>query len=415
MFQNNGLNGTWALKTKETIWNKDFILLLIVNAFVFISMHMLSTTIANFSMTLSGTQAVAGLVAGAFSISSIIVRPICGYLIDRKKKKKIYLLSLATILLGALGYSVSGSNVMLALFRLIHGIGWGFATTVGMTMASNTAPEGKVGECMGVYGLANVLAMALAPNLGSYTSETYGYPAMFLTAAATVICAIIALYFVGEQTASEKTKEFSISIDSLLLKEAIFPACVMLLNGMAYSAITTFLIPYCKEVGIQNPSLFFSVYSVVILFVRLSSGRIVDKKGPGYIIVPGGFFFAIALCLLGGLKSAAMLYAAAVCLGLGYSATLSTLMAVAFMRTTHDRRGIASSTINVGMDLGTGLGSTVAGALAVQFSYSTTYYLLIIPVAIAVLVFVLDQKSLKKRTGFYREKADNGMIFTTKE
>ncbi len=398
----------------ESIWNKDFILLLIVNAFVFMSMHMLSTTIAKFSMILNGTEAVAGLVAGVFSVSAILVRPICGNLIDRKKKKKIYLIALLIIMAGMIGYSFSSSNTALVVFRLIHGVGWGFATTTGMTMASNTAPAGKVGECVGVYGLANVLAMALAPNLGVFLSENYGYRVMSAVAASVVLCAIAALFAVKEQAVPEGRGNLKLSPKNIILKEALFPSVVLLLNGMAYTSITTFLIIYAQSVGITRPGLFFTIYSVVILFVRFFSGRVVDRKGPEFIIIPGAFFFTGCLLLLGGLKNSTMLYLAAVFLGLGYSATLSTLMAVSFMRTSMDRRGIASSTINIGMDLGVGLGSTFAGTLIVFFNYSTTYYLLCFPVIAAALLFVIDQISFKNKSGFYREH-DTHNLRTTEE
>jgi len=386
-----------------SIWNKDFILLLTVNAFVFISMHMLSTTIAKFSMSLSGAEAMAGVVAGIFSVSSIIVRPICGNLIDRKKKKRLYLFSMVVILISMLGYSVSAHNAVLIFFRLLHGVGWGFATTIGMTMAANTAPEEKIGECTSVYGLANVLAMALSPNLGSYLSGNFGYRVMFLGAAVIIGCAVVALSFVKDQPIPLGTQAKKISVNTLILKEAAFPACVLFLNGMAYTSIITFLIAYGETAGIDKPSLFFSVYSVVILVVRLSSGRIVDRKGPGYILVPGGFFFVGCLLLLANLQNAGMLYLAAVFLGFGYSACLSTLMAVSMKRTTPDRRGIASSTINVGVDLGAGIGSSATGILIGWFGYSRMYLFLCIPVILAVLIYLWDQKNYKKLKGIYTE------------
>jgi len=143
---------------------------------------------------------------------------------------------------------------------------------------------------------------------------------------------------------------------------------------------------------------------VVILVVRLSSGRIVDRKGLGYILVPGGFFFVGCLLLLANLQNAGMLYLAAVFLGFGYSACLSTLMAVSMKRTTPDRRGIASSTINVGMDLGTGIGSSAAGILIGWFGYGRMYLFLCIPVILAVLIYLWDQKNYKKHKGIYKIK-----------
>ena len=388
---------------KETILNKDFILLLSVNAFVFIGMHMLSTTIAKYAMTLQGTAAVAGLIAGAFSITSIIVRPICGTLIDRKKKKSLYLFSLVTILISMIGYSLSSTNGMLLAFRLVHGVGWGFATTIGMTMAANTAPEGKIGEASSVYGLANVLAMALAPNLGTFLNENYGYRVMFLGAGVIMACAVVCLILVADQPVPEGSGMRKFTAGSMVQKEAVVPAVVLFLSGMVYTSITTFLILYATETGISNPSTFFTVYSVAILIVRLNSGKIVDRKGPEYILIPAGFFFCGCLLVLANLKNAPMLYLSAALMGFGYSGNLSTLMALSFKRAPKDKRGAVSSTINVGMDVGTGIGSTVAGILAGWMGYQKLYLVLCIPVILSTLLFAFDQKAFRQKTWIYKE------------
>ena len=389
---------------KETIWNRDFILLLAVNAFVFISMHMLSTTIANFTMSLNGTETLAGIVAGVFSVSSLLSRPVCGVLVDRMKKKILYLGSLAVIFVSLLGYSISGTITMAILFRLLHGVGWGFATTIGMTMAADTAPESKIGECTSVYGLANVLAMAVAPNLGNYLSSKYNYSVMFLSGAAAVFVALMLLLPVRSHKISLEKKRRGFSWSSLAAREALFPATSLFLYGMAYNAITTFLVAHAKGEGISNPGLFFTVYSVCILFVRLVSGKIVDRKGPEYILIPGFCFFAGCLFLLSKLHSITMLVLAAICLGFGYSGNLSTLMAVSFKRTERSRHGSVSSTINIGMDLGTGLGATVAGVISERLGYGAMYATLIIPVAMALALFLADQACFKNKTAFYRER-----------
>ncbi len=387
----------------ETIWNRNFILLLAINALVFISMHMLSTTIAKFSMSLNGTEAIAGIVAGVFSVTSILIRPVCGVLIDRNMKKKLYIGSIICIFVSILGYSMAQNNTAVIALRLLHGIGWGIATTVGMTMAIDTAPEQKIGECTSVYGLANVLAMAVAPTLGNYLSDTYGYRVMFLGASGVIALALVLLVFTQELKQTEVVSR-KLTLQSIVVKETVMPAVVLIFYGTAYSAITTFLMVYAKQIGIENPSVFFSVYSVCILIVRLVSGRIVDTKGPEYILVPGAFFFTACLLLLAGLKNTWMLCLAAICLGFGYSANLSTLMAVGFKRNGRNNRGAVSSTINIGMDLGQCFGSTVAGFLAMRFGYSRLYLFLIIPVLIAIALFLADEHSYKSSKGLYRYK-----------
>lgn len=395
---------------KETIWNKNYILLLITNTFIFTSMHMLSSTIANFSMSLSGGETLAGVVAGVFSVSAILVRPICGNLMDYKKKKALYLFSLIVIFAAMIGYSISKNNAMVIAARLVHGFGWGFATTIGMTMAINTVPDSKIGEASSIYGLANVMAQALGPNIGALVSENYSYNVMFLCGAAVVGIAIICLLLVDDQPVPENAVKRALSMKSIVLPEAIIPAIVLFLNGAAYSAITTFIIRYGKSVGIATPSIFFTVYSCVLLVVRLTSGKVVDKKGPGYIIIPGGFFFCGSLLLLAGLKNQWMLYAAALFLGPGYSGCLSTLMALSMRRTTREQRGMVSSTINIGMDLGTGIGSTVAGMIAGAVGFSNLYLILCMPVILSVLLFIWDQKQYKKRKGVYKNSLSDEVL-----
>lgn len=388
----------------ESIWNRDYILLLLTNTFIFIGMHMLSTTIANFALSLSGTETIAGFIAGVFSVTAILVRPICGNLIDRRNKKTLYLLSVLVIFISMIGYGISTSNVMLIISRLLHGVGWGFATTIGMTMATNTVSETKIGEASSVYGLANVLAMAVSPALGAYLSENFGYPVMFIGAAIVVVIAFICLWFVKDQPVELREQKPRLAIGSLLLKEATAPALVILLTGMAYNAVTTFLIIYAKQVGIANPSIFFTVYSFTILVVRLNAGKIVDRRGAEWVMVPAGIFFCGCLLVLANLKSAAMLYSAAVLMGFGYSANMSTMMAVTFKRTEKSQRGMASSTINIGMDFGTGVGAAVAGTIAQRIGYNKLYLVLIVPVVIATVLFVADQKMFRNKQFIYKKE-----------
>ena len=90
-------------------------------------------------------------------------------------------------------------------------------------------------------------------------------------------------------------------------------------------------------------------------------------------------------------------------MGFGYSGNLSTLMALSFKRAPKDKRGAVSSTINVGMDVGTGIGSTVAGILAGWMGYQKLYLVLCIPVILSTLLFAFDQKAFRQKTWIYKE------------
>ena len=111
------------------------------------------------------------------------------------------------------------------------------------------------------YGLANVLAMALAPNLGTFLNENYGYRVMFLGAGVIMACAVVCLILVADQPVPEGSGTRKFTAGSMVQKEAVVPAVVLFLSGMVYTSITTFLILYATETGISNPSTFFTAVS----------------------------------------------------------------------------------------------------------------------------------------------------------
>lgn len=178
-------------KSNTTIWNRNFTLLLLANICVSTSFHMISTTMAKYCIEIGTTEAMAGTIVGIFSIASLCIRPFCGSIIDARNKKHIYLASLGLLVAVMALYGTAVNMGVLGALRFLHGFGFGFATTTGLAMASETAPEGRVGSALGMYGIASSVATALAPNLGLAVAGAKGFPAMFLTAAVITVAACI--------------------------------------------------------------------------------------------------------------------------------------------------------------------------------------------------------------------------------
>ncbi|GLB61051.1 hypothetical protein NCCP133_31820 [Cytobacillus sp. NCCP-133] len=94
---------------KETLWTKSFIMLLVGNLFVFMSFHMLIPTLTPYIKSIGA--------AGLLAITVI--------------------------------YPLSSVVVIFLLFRLIHGLAWGWSTMVNGTAAVDVVPNSRLGEGMG--------------------------------------------------------------------------------------------------------------------------------------------------------------------------------------------------------------------------------------------------------------------------
>ena len=382
---------------KESIWTRTFILLLIANIFLSTSFHMISTTMTMYCLEIVSSEATAGFVVGIFSVASLLIRPFCGPLIDAKSKKTIYLASLVLLTLTVFAYSYAADVVVLSILRFIHGFGFGFATTTSLAMASASAPAGKSASCLGTYGIASSVATAIAPNLGISIANAYGFPVMFRIASLLSALSLLCAFLVKGKWSTFSAQKFSLKglkIDSIFSKKVLSIALMLVILGMANSTISSFLSTYSKGLGIQGYATYFTVSACTMLITRPAAGRLTDRYGIKKVIVPASLFLAAAFVILSMADSLYILWLAAFCFGIGYGSLQPSLQAYAFSRESPERRGVTSSTVSVGVDIGNGLGAYAAGVAVSAFGYRIMFGASVIYAVLLLVVFLADERKI---------------------
>ena len=144
------------------------------NLFVFMSFQMLIPTLPPYIQSLGASGLEIGLVTSLFSIGAILIRPFIGFMLEYKTRKPLVLIGVVLLLLITVIYPLSQVVVIFLLFRFVHGLAWGWSTTVNGTAAVDVVPNSRLGEGMGYFGLSITLGMIIAPSLGtvSYTHLT---------------------------------------------------------------------------------------------------------------------------------------------------------------------------------------------------------------------------------------------------
>ena len=82
---------------KNSMWNRNFILVFLCNLLIAFSFHILTPTLPKYVVAMGGSVEMAGLVATAFTVTSVITRPFAGYYIGIKSRKKILMVSVSII------------------------------------------------------------------------------------------------------------------------------------------------------------------------------------------------------------------------------------------------------------------------------------------------------------------------------
>ncbi len=359
----------------EPLWTKNFLLIMATNLVVFLGFQIIMPIMPLYIQSLGVNESLIGIVTGAFTLTGVFICPFAGRILDERGRLPIYMLGLAICALSIFSYSLANTVFLLLMFRLIHGLGWGVATTGAGTIASDLIPRPRLGEGMGYYGLTTVFAMAIAPSIGLQLIHYTSYHNIFLLSGTITIGALLLALPIRIPPMEKKPEQKG----SLFEKTAYRPAVAIFFITLTYGAVVTFLAIYTTQLGIANIGPFFTVYAITLLAVRPLSGKLADKKGDSIVIIPGILALIIAMLLLAFAKTLPVFLLAGFVYGVGFGATNPALQALAVRKVDPSRRGAANSTYMNGFDLGIGLGAVIWGLISSATSYSFMYVLTVIP------------------------------------
>lgn len=368
------------------IFNKGFISIFIIAFLLYLCMNMTQPILPRYLQTFDTSIVVIGFISSLFAIVAVSLRPISGQIVDNEDKKIILIFSSFLVMVSMIGYYFSINTLMIGIFRGLHGFAWAFGSTVCMTIAINSLPKDSLNEGVGIYGLGQIIAAAIAPSLGIFLADTVGYHFLFLTSS---VCAVIA--FIISLSISIKgsnvRKSYNLNINNIIAKEAILPSSLTLCNQLIYGALATFIIIYGESIGVYEISFFFTIYSITIImsrFLLTSISRVVGEK---MVTILCEFFIVCGIICIFFASSSFLFNVAAVLIGIGFSGCQPLLMAQSVKCVSSLRRGVASSTNYIGTDIGMIIGSFGSGLIVNIIGYRNMFILTLIPLLLMLFVY----------------------------
>ncbi|WP_110933523.1 MFS transporter [Paenibacillus bouchesdurhonensis] len=378
----------------ERLWTKSFIFMTVGTLLLFTGFYLLLPTLPLFIKELGGDEAQVGMVTGAFMLSAVIFRPIVGVLLDRFGRRPFIIWGLILFALAMYMYDWIGGIAVLIWIRIVHGMSWAVSTTALFTAATDMIPATRRGEGMGWFGTAMTLAMAIAPLFGIWVVQHLSYSALFLSAVGLSVAAL--LFTFGAKIPFQPQKRTT-RIE--LFEKSVLPvtAAVFFLT-IAYGGITTFVPLLASSVKV-NSGTFFLVYAVTLFLIRPIAGKLSDRHGEAFVIIPSLMITILALMVLSfsaglfGMLTSAVLY------GIGFGSAQPTLQAATIRLAHPERRGGANASLLTATDLGIGLGAIVLGWISQHTSYQVLFTVSAASVAFSLLLFIFFVKHLLKNKG----------------
>lgn len=327
------------------------------------------------------STSVAGLVAGIFIIGEIIARFYIGRKIEKIGRKKVLMIGLLLLALTTPLYFINLGIAVLLTTRFVHGIAVGIAGTAAGTIVAQIIPRTRKGEGIGFFSMSIALAAAFGPFIGLYLSQHATYEVIFSLCFGLGLMSLVTAFFLyvpdieGEQPETSEKRGFQLA--NFLEPRALPIALITLMVAFCYSSVLSYINFYALERDlVEAASLYFIVYSIVILLSRPFTGRLMDAKGANYVMYPAFFLFAAGMIVLSTATTTLGFLFAAMLIGLGFGNIQSCAQAIAVKLTAPHRMGFATSTYFNALDGGLGLGPYVIGFIIPLIGYSSLYTLL---------------------------------------
>ncbi|MBT2640808.1 MFS transporter [Bacillus sp. ISL-41] len=339
------------------------------NLFIFMSFQMLIPTLPPYIKSIGASGTEIGLVTALFSIGAVLSRPFIGFMLEYRTRKPLVLIGALMLLLITFLYPLSQVVIIFLAFRLLHGLAWGWSTTVNGTAAVDVVPNSRLGEGMGYFGLSITIGMIIAPSLGIFLYQVTSFENLVYISGVLGFIALLLLASVHYQTPDQvlKTKKEDLKftyLGSLVEKSGWFPAVLTLLISLGYGSIVTFIVIFGEERGIDQIFLFYLFNAIFASLSRPVAGKWFDQKGPiGLVILTISITFA-GMWVLSFAHSNLMIAIAGVLFGVGFGSLIPTLQSWTLSMTPQNRRGVANGMFFSSIDLGIGLSGLVFGVLA---------------------------------------------------
>ncbi|WP_085505130.1 MDR family MFS transporter [Thalassobacillus devorans] len=321
---------------------------------VILNNSMLNPTLPRFMEIFDANAVDVGWMLTIFMVSMGMTMPLTGYFGDRFGKKKVYLIGLSVFIIGSIAGSLAPSLGMIIVARAIQGMAGGLMMPIAMALIFNAFPRDERGLAVGIYGISVMVAPAIGPTIGGVIIEFFAWQWLFLFNIPFGLLGILLSSKYLKPTETKPDLKFdaggfvivTTGIGAILyalgrgrtLELLLSPVSMVLIIGGILALVAFVFYENRQEQPLLNLSVFkVPTYSVSILVTSAASiglfsgifllplliqnvyglgeiktgllflpaaaasglfmsigGRLLDKKGPKFVVPPGLAIMAVA-------------------------------------------------------------------------------------------------------------------------
>ncbi|WP_035072075.1 MFS transporter [Anditalea andensis] len=351
------------MKILPPFFTINYFLLCVSSFLFFASFNMIVPELPSYLTSLGGED-YKGLIISLFTLTAGFSRPFSGKLADKIGRIPVMVFGASVCCLVSLLYPVMTSVAGFLFLRFVHGFSTGFTPTGTSAYVADIVPFNRRGEAMGIQSLFGSLGMAAGPALGGYLASIYPINILFYVSGVVAILSILILLRLKETV--NPTEKFNLSHiklnrQEIIEKRVLSPSIVLFFTVFSFGIILTIIPDYSEYLGIRNKGLFFAVFTLASLAIRIIAGRTSDKYGRIPVMKVASFCMIVAMTVIAYADGMTMLMIGGVLFGCSVGMNNPTVTAWTIDLSLEAFRGRALATMYIALEAGIGLGALISG------------------------------------------------------
>jgi len=365
--------------TPASLYSRDFWLVFTATFALNVALNFF-VLLPIFIVRLGGHANTIGAIVATAGLAALVARPGSSFAVDRRGRRwtAMWFLVLNALAMTAF-IPVRSLGWPIYAVAALNGTANGTARVALFAMVYPLLPRGREGQAMAVQSLSGQGPASFGALLGEVIMRRLGFSVLFASAAALCLVAAIAVAMVAkdlphaQQPAAVSARARDGGYLALLLHRSLLPYWIVTFCfGFAMSSRMSFIAPFAYRQGITSVGIYFTLYGVVAVFVRLS-GSVMDRLGLDRMLAPSLAVMGVGIALVALTGHLGMFEIAALIGGLGHGFAYPVLSAM-LIRDTPAGHGSRASSIYTSMwDLSAMVGPFTLGILAHYAGYAPMF------------------------------------------
>ena len=371
-------------------------------------------TLPLFIETLGAKGSQIGIVMASFAIGLLVTRPWLARLADERGRRLVLLIGIVAIAIAPFlyllvialpvvvtrlvgdAYTLPPTFLLglMILFRALHGVSIAAFVVAYSALVMDISPPNNRGELIGYMSLVNPIGMALGPALGGFLLEGQNFAIAFVAMGILGTFGVVLVSQVKETyrpsvTVPDPSQPRPLFWRLLLTPRIKTPAIILLLVGLAFGTLSTFVPLFVRETGVSlNVGLIYTASAISSFASRLLVGRASDHHGRGRFITISLLLYTLAMLGFWQANTATAFLLAGALQGGAAGTLIPMIAALMGDRAAPDERGKIFGLVMVGFDVGIALAGPVFGTFADWVSYRASFGLAALITFISLIIFI---------------------------